>query len=112
MIGTDAPNPEVFYGSSLQWEMQRFVEAGLSPKDVLRLATRDAAKAVGAEDLGEIALGKQADIVLLDADPLQDIHNAGKIWRVMKAGWVFDPTNLAKKPSSKTAEPNRTAMTR
>ena len=112
MVGTDAPNPEVFYGSSLEWEMQSFVEAGLSPIEVLRLATRDAAAAVGAEDLGEIAPGKWADIVLLSADPLQDIRNAGNIWKVMKAGWVFDPADLAKKPSAKTAEPNQTAMAR
>jgi len=94
LVGTDAPNPEVFYGSSLHWELQRFVEAGLSPLEVLRLATETAANAVGAEDLGTIAPGKLADIVLLQANPIENIHNTENIWRVIKAGWIFDPAKL------------------
>jgi imidazolonepropionase-like amidohydrolase len=112
MIGTDAPNPECFFGSSLHWEMQRFVEAGLSPIQVLRLATKDAATAVGAKNLGELAPGNQADIVLLDGDPVQDIRNAEKIWRVMKAGWIFDPEKLSKNPAVTAIEPNQTATVR
>jgi imidazolonepropionase-like amidohydrolase len=96
LVGTDAPNPECFYGSSLHWELARFVEAGFSPAEALRLATAGAAAAVGAEDLGAIAPGKLADLVLLGANPLDDIHNTETIWRVIKGGWLFDPDKLPK----------------
>jgi imidazolonepropionase-like amidohydrolase len=66
---------------------------------VLRLATADAAAAVGAEDLGTIAPGKLADLVLLGANPLDDIHNTETIWRVIKGGWLFDPDKLTTIPS-------------
>ena len=72
-----------------------FVEAGLSPLDALRIATQGAAAAVGTEDdLGTLEVGKLADIVLLDANPLEDIKNTQTIWRVIKGGFVFDPEEL------------------
>jgi imidazolonepropionase-like amidohydrolase/Tol biopolymer transport system component len=92
--GTDAvygPLP----GSSLHRELRSFADAGIPPVDVLRIATQEAAAAVGAgDDLGAIQLGKLADIVLLDANPLDDIRNTESIWRVIKGGWVFDPEEL------------------
>ena len=92
--GTDAPNPECFFGQSLHWELARFVQAGLMPLEVLRMATEEAAAGVGAGDLGTLASGKIADIVLLNADPLQDIHNTEAIWRVIKGGRLFDPDRM------------------
>jgi imidazolonepropionase-like amidohydrolase len=93
--GTDAPYGPV-PGASLHRELRSFVDAGIPPLEVLRIATREAAAAVGAgQDLGAIEIGKLADIVLLDADPLQDIRNTRTIWRVIKGGWVFDPEELA-----------------
>ncbi len=47
-----------------------------------------------ADDLGTLEPGKLADIVLLDANPLEDIKNTQTIWRVLKGGWVFDPEKL------------------
>ncbi len=93
-IGTDAPNPACFYGASLHWELEFFAAAGIPPIDVLRIATADAARTVGASDLGVIAPGKLADLVLLDANPLENIRNTQAIWRVVKGGWVFDPARL------------------
>jgi imidazolonepropionase-like amidohydrolase len=62
---------------------------------VLRAATQEAAAAVGADGhLGTLAAGKLADIVLLDADPLESIRNTQAIWRVVKGGWVYDPKEL------------------
>ena len=87
-----------FYGASLHWELEFLVEAGLSPLEVLRIATQEAATAVGAEnDLGTLEIGKLADIVLLDANPLEDIKNTQAIWRVIKGGWVFNPDELRSK---------------
>ena len=84
-----------FYGASLHWELEFLVEAALSPLEVLRIATQEAAEAVGAEDhLGTLEPGKLADVLLLDANPLDDIKNTQSIWRVIKGGWVFDPEEL------------------
>jgi imidazolonepropionase-like amidohydrolase/Tol biopolymer transport system component len=92
--GTDAPTPNCFFGSSLHWELERLVESGLTPLTVLRIATLDAARALGRPDLGNLAVGNAADLVLLDDDPLADIRNTRSIWRVMKGGWCFDPELL------------------
>ncbi|MEJ2090188.1 MAG: amidohydrolase family protein, partial [Gammaproteobacteria bacterium] len=93
LAGTDVPAcPECFTGVSLHWELELLVQAGLTPLEVLRIATLNAAAAVGAEaDLGTLEVGKLADIVLLDASPLEDIRNTQSIWRVIKDGSVFDP---------------------
>jgi imidazolonepropionase-like amidohydrolase len=92
--GTDAPYGPT-PGASLHRELRSFVDAGIPPLDVLRIATREAAAAVGAgEDLGTIEVGKLADIVILSANPLEDIENSKAVWRVIKGGWVFDPEEL------------------
>ncbi|UCC71021.1 MAG: PD40 domain-containing protein [Gemmatimonadota bacterium] len=89
-----------FPGPPLHWELELFVEAGLPPLEVLRIATQEGATAVGADDhLGTLEPGKLADIVLLDANPLENIRNTQSIWRVIKGGWLFDPEEL---------EPDRT----
>ena len=83
-------------GLSLQHEMQMLVEAGLTPMQALTAATRWAAEllegkngARGAAHIGSLEPGKQADLVVLNSDPLSDITNALSIERVMKAGtWV------------------------
>jgi imidazolonepropionase-like amidohydrolase len=76
-------------------ELRSFVAAGIPPLEVLRIATQKAAEAVGAgDDLGSIEVGKLADIVLLDGNPLDDIENSKAVWRVIKGGWVFDPEEL------------------
>ena len=96
-IGTDAENgvPSRYHGVSLHWELENFVEASIPPLEVLRIATQEAAVAVGAgDDLGTLEVGKLADIVLLDANPLEDIKNTQAIWRVLKGGRVFDAEEL------------------
>ena len=66
----------------------------MTPLEVLRLATEGGAAAVGAGDLGTIAPGKLADLVLLQANPLENIRNTETIWRVVNGGWIFDPAKL------------------
>lgn len=93
--GTDQQEHLSLPGVSLHWELEHLAHAGIPTLDVLRIATQEAANAVGAgADLGSLDVGKLADIVLLDANPLDDIANTQKIWRVIKGGWVFDPDAL------------------
>jgi imidazolonepropionase-like amidohydrolase/Tol biopolymer transport system component len=92
LLGTDDIGT---LGQSLQAEMEVYVLAGLTPLEVLGIATQRAAEALGvADQLGSLEAGKLADIVLLDANPLEDIRNSQSIWRVIKGGWVFDPEEL------------------
>ncbi len=84
------------------WELELLTRAGIPLLEVLRIATQEAAEAVGAEDeLGTLEPGKLADIVLLDENPLDDIRNTQSIWRTIKGGWVFDPEKL-RPPESTT----------
>ncbi len=93
----------VLLGASLHWELEYFVQAGIPPLEVLRIATQQAAEAVGAEgDLGTLEPGKLADLILLDANPLEDIRNTQTIWRVFKGGWLFDPERLRPPESAST----------
>ena len=90
LAGTD-----VCCGPSLHWELEYFVEAGIPPLEALRIATQEAAAAVGADaHLGTLEPGKLADLVLLDANPLDDISNTQAIWRVTRGGWIVDPAVL------------------
>lgn len=88
LTGTDAPAvPYCFPGFSVHDEMALFVEAGLSPMEALQTATRNPAKYLGLLDsLGTIEKGKIADLVLLDANPLSNIHNTQKIDTVIVRG--------------------------
>jgi imidazolonepropionase-like amidohydrolase len=105
LAGTDAPAWLVSPGVSLHQELVAFVDAGLSPLAALRMATQDAATALGAgSSLGSLDVGKLADIVLLDASPLEDIHNTRTIWRVIKDGWLFDPEMLRPPESDSTTK--------
>ncbi len=105
LAGSDAADWELFPGASLHWELEYFVQAGLAPLGVLRITTQEGAAAVGADDeLGTLEPGKLADLVLLDANPLEDIKNTETIWRVIKGGWLFDPEELRPPVSASSDE--------
>lgn len=94
-VGTDANNPFTAPGGSFHREMELLVSAGIPPRCVIRLATRNGAEALGMLDsLGTVAVGKLADMVLLDADPFADIRNTRRIEWVMKGGEIFRPVDL------------------
>jgi imidazolonepropionase-like amidohydrolase len=93
--GTDTPNPFCFPGFSLHDELALLVEAGLSPMEALQAGTRNAALMTGRDaEFGTIEKGKEANLVLLDADPLKDIRNTRKIDTVILHGRVLARTEL------------------
>ena len=98
LAGTDtAPAIYVLPGFSLHDELANFVEAGFSPMDALQTATSNPAKFFGTESTsGSIAPGKIADAVLLNANPLADIHNTTKIAAVIANGRLYDRAALDK----------------
>ncbi len=88
---TDAGNIGTLHGPSLFREFDLMREAGLAPMEILISATRNAAAVMGKQDdVGTLEAGKYADLVILDADPLEDILNTTRIHLVMKGGRVFD----------------------
>lgn len=95
IAGTDTPGPFVVPGFSLADELELYVKAGLSPVEAIRTATYNAALFLGRErDLGTIESGKLADMVLLDANPLDDIRNIRKISALVYDGAYYDRAAL------------------
>jgi len=82
-------------GIGYHWEMWALSSGGWQPMEVLRTATLHGAEAIGyAQDLGSLETGKLADLVVLSADPLKDIHNTSSIRYVMKNGELFEGDTL------------------
>ena len=97
MTGTDAAwgVPFTYAGFSLHDELALLVRAGLTPAEALQAATINPARFLGKEkDLGSIEAGKLANVVLLDADPLEDIHNTTRISGVFLSKRYFDRAAL------------------
>src|SRR5580693_751263 len=95
LAGTDAMNPFCMPGFSLHDELALLVESGLTPLAALQSATVRPAEFLGrTEEVGLIAPGKRADLVLLSADPLADIHNSTQIQAVWLQGKYFDRAAL------------------
>ncbi len=89
VAGTDTPQQFVVPGSSLHRELELYVAAGLTPAAALKSATADAADLLGIADrAGTVDVGKDADLVLLDGDPLTDIRATRRIVAVVRGGVV------------------------
>jgi imidazolonepropionase-like amidohydrolase len=95
LAGTDAVTDYCVPGFALHDELALLVKAGLSPGEALRTATLNPAEFLGLEkDLGSIAIGKRADLVLLERNPLNDIHNTTSVWGVIRRGQYFTRAEL------------------
>jgi len=102
IAGTDGPGiGSLLPGFGLHRELELLVASGLSPLQALRAATLTAAEALGKEDrLGTIEPGKFADMVVLNADPLQEIQNLRKIYLVVQGGKTYAPDALLQQARS------------
>jgi Amidohydrolase family len=94
IAGTDVLNPFVFPGFSLHDELALLVEAGMTPAQALRAATGGAAEFMGRNDVGMVKRGNLADLVLLDASPLENIRNTTRIAAVVTNGRLYDRAAL------------------
>ena len=95
LVGTDAGVSGVVPGFSMHDELELLVQAGLSPEEALRSATLFPAQWLGLDrQMGSIEVGKRADLILLEANPLLDINHIRKIAGVFVNGIWFDKLRL------------------
>ncbi len=96
-----------FQGLGYQWEMWVLASGGMEPMSVLRAATANGARIIGRQDeIGSLEAGKFADLVILDANPLDDIRNTNTVDRVMQNGRIYDADTMDQVwPEQKPLEP-------
>ena len=98
LLGSDAPQVWNVPGFSLRRELAYLVDAGLTPFQVLESGTRNVAVFFGTETTtGTIGVGKRADMILVDGNPLQDIANVGRQSGVMVRGRWLDRSDIAER---------------
>lgn len=95
-IGTDTPNPFVAMGASVHLELANFVASGMAPLEALRAATIAPARLLGLEaEQGSVEVGKRADLLLLDGNPLEDIGRTTRPFGLVLAGRWFSGEELS-----------------
>ena len=93
VAGTDKAVP----GHSLHRELELYVKAGLTPMQVIQLATSGAARVMGMDrEVGTVEVGKRADLILVQGNPLGDFADLRKVIRVVSKGRMYDPADLWK----------------
>jgi hypothetical protein len=113
MVGSDAPDPFVFPGSAVHDEMGELVAAGLSPAEALRAATWNGAVFLDvADSYGTVEPGRRADLVILDANPLDDIGNTRRIRGLVFGGRYLDRAALDQLLDQALAATSRPLMPR
>ena len=81
-------------GLAAHWEMWSFVRGGMTPLEALRAATVTPADVYGFRELGQIREGYLADLVILEANPLENIRNSDRITHVMLNGRLYNAQTL------------------
>jgi imidazolonepropionase-like amidohydrolase len=82
---------------ALHLELEDLVASGLTPLEAIAAATGGSARVLGAEgEIGIVAVGAHADLILLDGDPLEDVRNTRRIWNVIQGGRLVDREALAR----------------
>jgi imidazolonepropionase-like amidohydrolase len=99
--GTDTPN-----GINLHGELMAYTMAGMSPFEALTAATANPARALGL-DAGTIEVGKLADLVMVEGDPLADIANTTRVRRVIANGRVYELDQLLTRSPGAVTQPGR-----
>ncbi len=95
LAGTDTPDSFVFAGSGLIDELELYTQAGLTPLQALQSATLWPAQYAGAEaSAGSVEVGKEANLLLLAANPLQQIQTLRQVEGLVLAGHWYDKTRL------------------
>jgi imidazolonepropionase-like amidohydrolase len=95
LLGTDYGNPFVVPGFSLHQELRNFVDAGLSPFEAIRAGTSGAAEFMNARvEFGTVEVGRRADLILVDGNPLENIANVNKRTGVMLRGKWYSQQQL------------------
>jgi hypothetical protein len=96
LVGTDEPvYTSLLPGFAYHRELYAMVYAGIPNMSVIRAATINGAKALGVEDeLGSIEVGKIADIIIINGDPIEDIKNTRNVKMIIKEGEFYDPMML------------------
>ena len=94
LFGTDCGGELMIHGQQYK-AIYGETQMGSTPMQALLMATRDAARILGKEkDLGTVERGKLADLLVVDADPLADLRNLGKVHAVMKGGRLYLPAEI------------------
>jgi hypothetical protein len=96
LAGTDTPVPSVVPGFSLHDELHELVSAGLTPYEALRTATANPAEFLRTDKFGIVSVGKSADLILVDENPLKDVSNASRRTGVMSRGRWYGEDELRK----------------
>jgi imidazolonepropionase-like amidohydrolase len=94
LLGSDTGLEDQIFGYTEQKELELMVAAGMTPSQVIVAATSRAAAFVGLTDRGTLAPGKRADLLVLDANPLDDIRNTRRIAKLYLAGTEVDRAAL------------------
>jgi imidazolonepropionase-like amidohydrolase/Tol biopolymer transport system component len=93
-------------GLGAHWELWMFVQGGMSPLEAIRVATLNGAGYLGMDrELGSLEIGKLADLVVMDANPLEDIRNSEKIKYVMINGRLYDSLSMNETGSREKVRP-------
>ncbi|MFI5094966.1 MAG: amidohydrolase family protein [Candidatus Acidiferrum sp.] len=91
LVGSDSLDPFVFPGDSFHHELAELVRAGFTPMEALQAATRGAAQFLGREkEFGTVETGHAADLLLLSANPVENIANTRTVWAVVRHGSYYD----------------------